>query len=360
MTVSADRYSSVAPSTPTTAGIPRDRAVIAVWDVRLPTSVAKPSTGLFRIWAVSAGERSWATMTTGSRIAATESTGRPARFSRTRWPIWRRSCPRSLRYGSSIRWNVSRRFWSTLLNAQSAANWFSRIVRTVSSTIIESSRRARWTERIWWCSEEESATPSCMRRICSRERATALWKAATSSSTCSRPTVERTDRGRTRFRKNPFPIATPPEAGIPLRIRIFKRPSVTFLLLPEFRGDQLPDRRKGLFRIRPVRADQDLRILRRREHQDAHDAFPIDLQSVLREADLGEEPVRQAHQLSRGAGVQAEPVQDVELAFRAHRHRINTPTKRRNKRISDGETAFRNRIVNRCATAAARRKDATM
>ena len=149
MTVSAALYSSVAPSTPTTAGIPRERAVIAVWDVRLPTSVAKPSTGLLRICAVSAGERSWATMTTGSRIAAIESTGRPARFSRTRWPICRRSCPRSLRYGSSIRWNVSRRFWSTLLNAQSAANWFSRIVRTVCSTSIESSRSAKWTERIW-------------------------------------------------------------------------------------------------------------------------------------------------------------------------------------------------------------------
>ena len=59
----------------------------------------------------------------------------------------------------------------------------------------------------------------------------------------------------------------------------------------------------------------------------------------------------------RGAGVQAEPVQDVELAFRTHRHRISTPTKRRNDRISDGETAFRKRTANRCTAAAARRSD---
>src|SRR3990170_2374238 len=138
-----------------------------------------------------------------------------------------------------------------------------------------------------------------MRRICSRERATALWKAATSSSTWSRPTVERTDRGRTRFRKNPFPIATPPEAGIPLRIRIFTRPSVTLLLLPELPYDQLPDRRHGLFRIQPDRADQDLRVLRRRQHQHAHDTLSVDLHPVLRDADLGGESVRQAHQLRR-------------------------------------------------------------
>jgi len=61
--------------------------VIAVWDVRLPTSGGEAEHGALQDLRGVRGERSCATMTTGSRIAAIESTGRPARFSRTRWPI---------------------------------------------------------------------------------------------------------------------------------------------------------------------------------------------------------------------------------------------------------------------------------
>ena len=53
-------------SRPTTAGIPKDLATIAVCEVRPPTSVTKPITLLRSICMVSAGERSWAATTTCS------------------------------------------------------------------------------------------------------------------------------------------------------------------------------------------------------------------------------------------------------------------------------------------------------
>src|SRR4030067_640502 len=69
MTSSFSTNSLVTRSSPTTAGMPRERAVIAVCEVLLPTSVANPRTGLFNICAVSAGERACAITITGARMA---------------------------------------------------------------------------------------------------------------------------------------------------------------------------------------------------------------------------------------------------------------------------------------------------
>ncbi len=55
-----------APGQPTTAGIPRDRARIAVWLVGPPCSVTMASTWAGSSRAVSAGARSRATRTNGS------------------------------------------------------------------------------------------------------------------------------------------------------------------------------------------------------------------------------------------------------------------------------------------------------
>ena len=51
---------------PTTAGMRRDRAMMAVCEVLLPTSVAKPSTLRLSSCAVFEGVRSWLIMMQGS------------------------------------------------------------------------------------------------------------------------------------------------------------------------------------------------------------------------------------------------------------------------------------------------------
>jgi len=92
-------------------------------------------------------ERSWATMITGSRIAATESTGGRRGFPE---PGGRSGAGRVPLPQVRILDPMERlqEVLENLVERPVAANWLSRIVRTVCSTSIESSRRARWTERI--------------------------------------------------------------------------------------------------------------------------------------------------------------------------------------------------------------------
>ncbi len=84
-----------APLTPTTAGISRARAMIEVWLVRVPTSVTKPETGSSTMAAVSAGERSRATMMSWPSSLGTRSWVRPPSARRRRSPMnstsWLRS-----------------------------------------------------------------------------------------------------------------------------------------------------------------------------------------------------------------------------------------------------------------------------
>jgi len=73
--------------TPTTAGISSARATMAVCEVRAPTSVAKAPTLLpWSRTAVSAGERSWATMIAPAGGVPSTSAARPSRFLMSRSP----------------------------------------------------------------------------------------------------------------------------------------------------------------------------------------------------------------------------------------------------------------------------------
>ena len=90
--------SLIASPSPSTAGMRSERARMAVCDVRLPTSVANPSTIAGSIIAVSDGVRSWATTTHGSvRSARPVQSAWPIRSASTRCATSRMSAARSLR-----------------------------------------------------------------------------------------------------------------------------------------------------------------------------------------------------------------------------------------------------------------------
>ena len=69
---------------PTTAGIFSERAMIAVCDVRLPTSVANPRTSWRFSVAVSEGVILWATTTCGRSIVPSVLVDLPSRLRITR------------------------------------------------------------------------------------------------------------------------------------------------------------------------------------------------------------------------------------------------------------------------------------
>ena len=89
-------------SRPTTAGISRDFAIIAVWEVFPPISDTKAITFFLCIVAVSLGERSYATTTDFGGILARVRLFLPSKFLRSLLPTSSISVIRSLRYSSSI------------------------------------------------------------------------------------------------------------------------------------------------------------------------------------------------------------------------------------------------------------------
>jgi len=232
------------PSTPTTAGIPRERAVIAVWDVRLPTFGGNRARD-FQDLPVSPGEV-WATMIPG-RDRGDRVHGAAGEFSRTRWPIWRMVVSTLPKVGSSS-CELSRTFWSTLLNAQSAANWLSRISGSSARSASSPRGGPGGTERIWCVPRRGPPRVPDVQDLL-REGHRPLKAATSRPPDRGRPSADR--RGRT-GQEESLPDADAPEAGIPFRIRIFLRPSVPLLLLPNFRS--INSRcRHGSSGIRPPR-----------------------------------------------------------------------------------------------------------
>ncbi len=89
---------------PTTAGTFSERARMAVWWVRPPASVTKPSTRDQSICAASEAVSSSATSTAGPSTSCSRSLVHPLarrRFMRTRPATSARSLSRSRKYGSS-------------------------------------------------------------------------------------------------------------------------------------------------------------------------------------------------------------------------------------------------------------------
>ena len=138
-----DGNKDVIVSNPTTAGMPRERARIAVCDVRPPTSVTKPTTLERSICTVSAGDRSWATTMTCSSTSVRDSCVSPSRLRNNRSPIESISERRSRRYSSLILSKTRRNLRSTRFNAPSALIRSSRIRLIVSPISISSSRIIR-------------------------------------------------------------------------------------------------------------------------------------------------------------------------------------------------------------------------
>jgi len=97
--------------------------MMAVWDVLLPTSVAKPTTIFLSMVAVREGVRSWLMMMHFSvSFPRSSPSSRPMRLSRMREVTSRMSEARSRRYSSSRALSVAAYLSATCLKAYSAVD----------------------------------------------------------------------------------------------------------------------------------------------------------------------------------------------------------------------------------------------
>ena len=217
------RIASSAPATPITAGMPREWARMALWEVRVPSSLTRPTTCSRSSCTVSPGESSRATMTTFEPRSLPHQSG-PA------WPVSRCSTRRWVAVRSVRR---SRSTWlpapahisraSSALNSK-AVSALSRLFRMRNSTsprksgsctmricaskMPDSSGPARSSTRA--LSSSSSSTTSC----------TASWSRATSASTSPWVMERSGTSGKSNRTTTAGPRATPGETPMPRRRRV--------------------------------------------------------------------------------------------------------------------------------------------
>ena len=134
---------------PTTAGVLRARATMAVWLVDPPTSVTKAATRPVRASiAASAGERSWAMMIAPCGTSSSTSTTCPSRFRTTRSAMKSTSARRSRKYSSGISSKRCLIFRVTRRTAHSALICSAAMSLFTSSTSIGSRSISRCASRI--------------------------------------------------------------------------------------------------------------------------------------------------------------------------------------------------------------------
>ena len=140
---------SLALPAPTTAGVSRARATIAVWLVCPPTSVMIPAIFVCRSSiAASAGERSCATITASAGISSSSSTIWPMRLRTRRSATYSTSERRSRKYSSGMLSNMCFSLRATRRTAHSALMRSSAMSFRTSSTSIGSLSIRRWASRI--------------------------------------------------------------------------------------------------------------------------------------------------------------------------------------------------------------------
>src|SRR5581483_12240153 len=86
-------------------------------------------------------------------------------------------------------------------------------------------------------------------------------------------------------------------------------------LFLEAAGDQVLERRHRLLLVAAVAAERDVLALRGRQHQQAEDALAVDDVAVLDQLDVALEAPGEVHQLGRGARVQPQAVDDLDLVL---------------------------------------------
>ncbi len=213
---------------PTTAGMSRVRAIIALCAARVPPIVSTPST--------SSGSRPTAKLGVSSRnrsTAGSSGTSRQAsrpswRSARTRNRMSWRSASRSTTMWCAESRKRKRNSSSRQSKARSAARKFSRMYETVPSTSSGSSSISSCGSKIFaWFSPTSSAVTRRSSAICWQARSRATSKRAISCSTSSGPIVRCGTGGTSHATQRAVPRALPGAAGTPTSRRL-----TTYLLRP--------------------------------------------------------------------------------------------------------------------------------
>jgi len=217
MTTSPPFTSPVSAPSPTTAGIPIARAMMAVWPVGPPPSMAMPCTVSGSTEAVWLGLKSWATRTTSVRRDESSSRWSPSRLRNNRRSRSSRSGTRETRKGSC--WNTLRHWRMVRETANSAVN-FSLRMRSRNSRRKYSSRSAA----AWALNISAMVEPAfCETWRASRSnssRASSMAASSRCSSPSMRPSVMKCSEMRTpsASSRKAWPMAMPGLTGIPLRV----------------------------------------------------------------------------------------------------------------------------------------------
>ena len=182
---------------PTIAGISRERAIMAEWDVRPPIFVTKARTYFLFNCAVSLGVKSWAMTMASSEIVAGLGNLTPKRAASTRSDTSLMSAARSCMYGlSSIDLNNWMNMPLTSRKAASAFTFSLRIVFLIWSVNSGSPNTNKWASKTCAsCSPKASNAKSRMAVISSLAWAKAASKRATSASVSATATRSKLKSG---------------------------------------------------------------------------------------------------------------------------------------------------------------------
>ena len=184
---------------PTIAGISRDRAMIAEWEVRPPISVTKALTKLRSNCAVSLGVKSWATITTSSLIIEGFGNVTFSKCAKIRFATSLMSAARSCMYAlSSIASNMPIYMSVTSFNAASALTLLSAMFCLICPIISGSDRTIKWASNT--CASASPKDCAALSRICCNSAvdfARASSKRASSAAVSSTFTFEKDKSGCT-------------------------------------------------------------------------------------------------------------------------------------------------------------------
>src|ERR671911_22281 len=269
--------------TPTTAGIPMERAMIETCEVLDPSAVTNPSAIPSLMRAVSEGARLRANTTEGvSRVSKAEAL-RPISSAEI-WPVTSRTSSALAAMYSSISANCAA-YSSPTASTAASGLWRFLTRSSTEEASSGSSAISTWKSRI-------PASSSCpeLRRpspVCARLAATvslAFLNLASSASTSPSVMRSRSGSGLPVAGTNEGPTATPSEAPMPVSFK-GACPGLVFLCRDEFCQGL-----HGLFGVFAFGADGDLLALSG-ESCYLQDAFGVYFPITLQDNDLRGEPL---------------------------------------------------------------------
>src|SRR5215210_2637992 len=307
-TLFASRASSRPSPTPTTAGIPMERAMIETCEVLDPSAVTNPRASPALMRAVSEGARLRASTTEGVCIAAKPEALRPVSSAEI-WPVTSRTSSALAARYSSIAAN-SAAYSSPTARTAASGLWRFLTRSSTEEASSGSSAISTWNSKMpasSSCPELRSPSPVC--EMLAATVPVAFLNLSSSAFTSPSVIRSRSGSGLPVASTNAGPTATPSEAPTPVSFKS-ARPGLVFVS-----RDELCQGFHGLFGVLAFGADGDLVALSG-ESRYLQDALGVYLPVTLDDNDLRGEPLGCLDELRRRPAVNPFLRPDSRLSLR--------------------------------------------